>query len=64
MYLTTIVDQHLSRRCLMFFTALSARPLDCGLYGDDVSCLIFFEEQKAVKSGRNWGLLSDLMIFG
>ena len=48
----------------MFFTALSARPFDWGLYGEDVSCFMFFDEQKAVKSARNWGPLSDRMIFG
>ena len=58
------VAEHFSKRCLMFFTALSARPFDWGLYGDEVSCLIFLDEQNAEKSARNWGPLSDLMIFG
>ena len=48
----------------MFLTALSARPLDWGLQGEDISCLMPLFEQKSEKSVRNWGPLSERMTAG
>ena len=54
-------ERHLSSKYLQFLTAASASQLDCGLYGNDGSCLMPYVLQKLSNSDLNWGPWSDLM---
>ena len=53
-----------SNKYLAVFTAASAWPLDLGLYGDEVSCVMPFFLQYMSKGPRNWGLPSILYTSG
>ena len=60
----SLADLQRFTRPFMLFTALSARPLLWLLNGLEVSCVIPWASQNAVKGALNCGPLSDLILTG